>query len=1708
MDQSKAEELELATKLKTDLCDANGREKDPVKCAEIFHKMGIIYMNRANLTKDKLCFIQSATLLNAAIVRDPANKAKVEKDLQTLCLYLLKSANAEDDQADLLLETKRLKEMVDKMRTNTKDELKLLNNIPDEAEGDKLRQLEEAKIKDVQNLQEKVTKDFKAIMKVLADFCSNVMGKSRCDYVLVGMGSLARREVTPFSDFENVIVLEEDVEKLQCYEEILEYYRWFSRGISFDGFIPYACKSPLGRFWETEAKHFTTELIKSVDAMVRYLDSTEDEKNGYHLADVLSRNCFVAGSIDLYEKFDEKIRGKLLSEVGKSSIASKICDYIKEDLNKFGVRNHLFYVGDAEGCNVKSVIYRSITIFIPALGKLLGIKPLSSFEIIDELSRLGFCDDFAHKLKYAVALACEIRLKVYFQKGAQDDWLDEWSMSMSDVGELSQTVGAKRLIDYFLIAYSLQYDIAKYLKFPLVNFYESPEVLVAVANYYFRRYQSAIQSGKFILTNATDKNDQLTATWQNCSHKTELSLFGKHYSQIQQHLDNIKNTEIPGLSGIYQNISKQIVFSQDIADTLKIMGICFVRMEKYKEALLANEQELAVREKLQKYDGKERDIAICSNCSGLAWAGLGNHKQSLLKEKSSLNSILGMKYKDKNRDLVVMYLNVGCQHNALQQNNRALTALREGMQILRKLPPTTSTKRYLSRFRQEIGVALFNKQKFDNALNEYKTSLKTRKQISQDETKDEDIATIISSMAQCLRSMGESTEAKKLYEQELVIHENVLSDQSFDFYITGRLDRKGICLDNLTRHKEAIECYKSALTFRKQCLSDLPEDRYITLLNLRLGNSLCLAKKWKEALSHYQRGLEIALIPKESWNDDLRNFYHRIAICLENLDRHEEALKHYQLSVENRKLFSENAAKDKNIAVIYNNMENCLRKAHKFQEALTICEKSLHIHRLASEDKFKDLDVANNLHKVSTNNSVDDNVANTHREIANCLTYLGSFPKALHHFDLAIEVKRRLSTDQCKKEFISVLDDKAYCFYLADCYDKSNEIYEEILIIVKSALKDRTSSYETAVLLSDCGNYLLRLQQYEEAMQHFQSSLDMRKKLKQDDKYKITGIYNGLGTCLKNIGEVEDALRYFQLDLNIKQNIHSDGNAHYDLVCTLNDIGLCLDTLVRHNEALDYYKRSLSMREELATDVSIDKDVSVICKNIGICLLNLERFEEALNYYDRSLNVWKKLHKHVADDKVLKSASWNTTFYSIHTSIGKCLYNLGRKAEALKQYQLAVEMKTSTSNDREKDKDLAEINDIMGICLREMHDFHQALEVCEKSLQIRKLASEDESKDMDVAKSLHEISLCFTGLNKFDDALEKHLCYLEITKRTNLQNDNGNKAVATGLYYVGTSLFALDNYEDALRYFREALEIQKNTSSNVSMDETLAKTQHVMGKCLAFLSRFEESLKHLRFALDIYKQSKNGKDKENLFNILSDIGGCLSLANRSNEAKEINKAVLAKLKSGLSNRNPSYETAGMLYSCALKLFHLHQHEEALENFQASLEMRKQLNLQEEDERIASTYHNIGKCLQEMGKAKEALSYLENDLNILKQIYPDKHPNRDFICSLNQIGSCLYSLQRFEEALPYFKRSLSMRQELIGKIDSDKDASLFCYNIGQCLAGLKQFADALEYFHQGLEIWKKVDETVVKDKLIAEFTAYIKFCSSKLQTTTAPNCSLM
>ena len=396
-------EFKLAVRLKNFCCDASGTETDSEKTAEIIHQIGVIYRKRS---PDKIALLKSAGLFNAAIVRNPSNIISIKSDLAEICQHVLQLAKAKNQNVDLVKKAEQVKDLAEDLRATTDAFLnKNMPNISINPTSTNFQKLMSQKISASRELNETIADKYKQIMADISQFCENVMGNPPCKYTITGMGSLARAEITPYSDFEHIILLF-DSDDYICN---LEYFRWFSvifhvvilnlqetiipslnvdslndkncklgdwyydavtpRGISFDGFMAHACKFPLGRTQHTKLKPFEIELIKPISKMLEYLSSEADLKNGYHLADILTKTCFVFGNKDIYSQFAKGVQNHLIKQ-SKTEIIKHIQQQVKNDMDKFSTRFCLSELKSKNEINIKHYVYRSTTIFISALARL------------------------------------------------------------------------------------------------------------------------------------------------------------------------------------------------------------------------------------------------------------------------------------------------------------------------------------------------------------------------------------------------------------------------------------------------------------------------------------------------------------------------------------------------------------------------------------------------------------------------------------------------------------------------------------------------------------------------------------------------------------------------------------------------------------------------------------------------------------------------------------------------------------------------------------------------------------------------------------------------------------------------------------------------------------------------------------------------------------------------------------------------------------------------------------------------------------------------------------------------------------------------------------------------------------------------------------------------------------------------------------------
>ena len=928
-------ENDLAQQLKA-TCDKNGKETDVRKSALLLHKLGKEYRNRSH---GMLSLIRSAALFNAALCRQPYNVEEIKDDLNKLYKHILLRSNANLLNANLIGKSEEIKQTICEWRKEIKHSLFSLKNV-----SDNTLSFETDKINSVRKMQKAIAEKYVQIMADIAAYCESVMGEAPFGFAIAGMGSLAKSEITPFSDFEHIILLSNEAQSsLEDYEQKLNYYRWFSiifhtiiinlqesilpsfaisslnnessnrgnwfydhfttRGISFDGMMIHACKFPLGRQKTTKKKPWKTELIKPVNEMLNYLSSEENLKNGYRLSDVLTKTCFVYKNKDIFDEFQQGVQQKLERDLEDGTANENIKNELSEDLAKFAIRSSVSKLKKEDKLNVKRVIYRSSTLFVSALGKLNKICASSSFDIIEELGKRNIISKHAeHMLMYAIALACEIRLKWYFKNNKQCDEIKE-----NAAREILNMIGKTSTIKYFQIAYALQCHVAKQIKLKKKYFYTNLVLLSMSIGQCFYEYDFLAQSQNLTIS------DERLYSFDECLQAM----------QLPEELES-ENTH----------------HSNNKLQTIQEFAIALFRSKLYDDALECFDLVLELNQ--QRQEGSIAAVAKNYFLMGECMRKLGKRKIALQFFQKCVNL-----QKAKLPDSADTQHLIGRCLLQMEENYEAMQYFRKSLRFIKqKYSDANIDNNEVAVGNYWLGVGYMKIDNVDTAKKYLKKSLQIKLRISTD-ISDSEFADILLSYGKCIYYSSSSSRSKYIYatrcfQRSLKIRKLASLNDSLDEDVAEVLYWIGMSLMKTEQFRLAIDRFVEALKIREKIPFNVLTDESIAeadelIAQTQLRLSLCLLKVQKpnEAIIYLENVMEITkrypdvICCSDLFEIETQAIYH----CCVMLKQPEKAITYFKQLLEAEKRMSSDRAKNKAIYLTKDYICKCYLDMKKFDEA-------------------------------------------------------------------------------------------------------------------------------------------------------------------------------------------------------------------------------------------------------------------------------------------------------------------------------------------------------------------------------------------------------------------------------------------------------------------------------------------------------------------------------------------------------------------------------------------------------------------------------------------------------------------------------------------------------------------------------------------------------------------------------------------------------
>lgn len=500
-----------------------------------------------------------------------------------------------------------------------------------------------------------IAKNMQNYLSIICTIAENYMGEKPCEYTVVGLGSMALSQMTPYSDLEFCIITAEhnyrtyfrNLSYLVQFQNIclnesvipMNYYLkdlggYIKQAINFD----LGGKTPLGRIDQDKPY----ELIQTIEKMFKYVknENNYSEHIDKNLANILEHTCFVYGNEDLLQQYKNKLKKFMCLPHQKYSLITNAeyraykalkkgvleIDYYKDnekkviagDLDRFNPKMKTSIAGGL--FDVKEEIYRIFDRLICQIGKLLDLQEDNSWKILKLVNVEGICNKKGFlNLQKNLAFANLLRVKTYIhyqhqreklfpfkKEGGKDKLMEIFQLSASELkidGNLFEFYYTVKPLHQKLVIYCNALE--KYFKFAQGTFNES-QILIADA-FTIPKFIDLIKDEIFY-------DNYIIHKLSICNR---LTLWPKIVKIAEKHLDEYKGQ------------------SSKVTSVNQFLGTAYFKLHVYEQALQCFLKTVEFYKNL--YKKNSLSLAINLNNLAAAYYGLKQYEDSMNSYQKALS---------------------------------------------------------------------------------------------------------------------------------------------------------------------------------------------------------------------------------------------------------------------------------------------------------------------------------------------------------------------------------------------------------------------------------------------------------------------------------------------------------------------------------------------------------------------------------------------------------------------------------------------------------------------------------------------------------------------------------------------------------------------------------------------------------------------------------------------------------------------------------------------------------------------------------------------------------------------------------------------------------------------------------------------------------------------------------------------------------------
>lgn len=435
------------------------------------------------------------------------------------------------------------------------------------------------------------------------------------------------------------------------------------------------------------------------------------------------------------------------------------------------------------------------------------------------------------------------------------------------------------------------------------------------------------------------------------------------------------------------------------------------------------------------------------------------------------------------------------------------------------------------------------------------------------------------------------------------------------------------------------------------------------------------------------------------------------------------------------------------------------------------------------------------------------------RNIGTVHEYLGTFAEAGQVYTRGLEYAEQAGDEGEATQLRACL---ANVYLNTGDHRKSIEIYEQC----RPFFEGRNDALSMGLVETNIGVAHYYMGDFHEALKQFEKGLQWRERA--GDVKNICESLNNLGIIYEDLGTPEQALSYHERALKLREEIGDKSGMTYSLT----NIGNIHKNLGQVARALEFHRRSLAISEEIGERSGIADGLV----SIGSIHLMKGETREAEKLFRRAMGIYQEMGNR-------RNAA------TLHLNIGGMHFGRGEFREALSHYQDALDIFTEV-----EDK-LGMIGAIDGIAsvYNEIGSYEKSLDYHIRGETLRRELGYTMNSGQ--ANSLGNL---FANMGRLDSAQTFYRAALELARKDDKKED-----IATSLSNIGTLYERRGNEAEAMRYFRESLEIREKLGSKRAAESLVQQArQYVREK------QFDAAHLFLTRALDIATAAEARRDIE------------------------------------------------------------------------------------------------------------------------------------------------------------------------------------------------------------------------------------------------------